>query len=51
VVLAASRGVSGGAARRIFQIVRREKAYELADHGQTIGIVARNKMGDATFSL
>ncbi len=39
--VAASGGVGCGAARGIFQIVRRKKTHQLADHGKAIGIIPR----------
>ena len=44
----AARGrVGSSAARRILEIIRGEKTYQLANHGQAIGIVARDKMRHA----
>ena len=43
--------IGGFAARRIIDIVRRQIADELANHGETIGIVARDEMGDAAFRI
>jgi hypothetical protein len=39
--------IAGGFSRRVVQIIGRQVAEKLADHGQTLGIVAGDKMRDA----
>src|SRR5205814_947807 len=43
--------VCSRAARGFFQIIRGKKTHQLANHGQTIGIVTRNKMSHAAGSV
>ena len=46
-LIAPTRCVCSSAPWRIFQIIRGKKTHQLANHGQTIGIVTRNKMSHA----
>src|SRR5262249_7688709 len=46
---AARRWIVRRAIWRIFEIVRGEKAQQFANHGATVRIIPRNKMGDAAF--
>ena len=50
-VIGAVPGIVGSAARRVVEIVRRDVADELADHGEAFGVVGCDEMGDAAFGV
>ena len=48
-LIAAHGRIRRGPARRILEIVRRQKTHQLADHRQAIGVIASDEVGHAAF--
>src|SRR6266851_7757008 len=46
--VAAIGRVGGGAARRVFDVIRGKKAEQLANHGEAVGVIGRDEVRDAT---